>query len=84
LVLDSAAGFDPGIDLRELALPEAADLPGGQPALVDPTINGVFGDPEVGGHVVHGDPTLSVQARIPFRVGLGRRELIPAALRTSC
>lgn len=49
------ASAHPLVDLGELELPEATDLVGRQPAVLDPSVDGVLRNPEVRGNVIDRD-----------------------------
>ena len=54
----STTSAHPLVDLAGLELPEASDLVSWHVLLSDPGVDGVFGDPEVGGDVVRRQPRL--------------------------
>ena len=43
---------DPRVDFGQLTLPETTNLMGRQPLVLDPTIDRLFGDPEVCRHLL--------------------------------
>ena len=53
-----SARAHPAVDLAGLELPETSDLVSGHGLLGDPGVDGVFGDSEMGGDVISGQPRL--------------------------
>jgi hypothetical protein len=55
--ISRSAASHPRVDLRQLALPKAADSMGRQSLVLDPAIYGIGGDTQVGGDFIHRAPT---------------------------
>ena len=52
MLVRGATRSDPRVDLGQLTLPETPDLMGRQTLVINPTIDRLFGDPEVCRHLV--------------------------------
>src|ERR1700674_2763546 len=65
MMVRGATGAHPRIDFGQFTLPEPTDLMGRQPLMLDPTIDRVFGNPEVRRNLVDGDPRFGHQCSLP-------------------